>query len=817
MKPSIASLYQAVQLIQEIPPLIVGERANPNGSKKFREYLLADDYDGCLSMALEQEERGAHVIDLCVAYAGRDEKEDLIKLVKRFSASVRAGLMLDSTTPECIEECLMIYPGRMIINSINLEDGGKNLNRICAMAKKYGAALVALTIDEEGMAMTAEKKVAVAKRIYTLATKKHGLRPQDLLFDPLTFTVASGDENLLDAALNTLDAIRGIKEEMPGVLTSLGVSNVSFGLSPPLRRVINSVFLHEAVKAGLDAAIVDAGKIVPYASIPEEERELCLDLLYNRGEGKEESPLSAIIRHFEKKEGIEEKEEEDDEGKTSEELLAGKLLSGDKEGLEDLLLILLRRYPAMEIINQLLVPAMREVGELFGKGEMLLPFVLKSAEVMKASVTTLEPYMEQKEEEAKRSILLATVQGDVHDIGKNLVDIILSNNGYQVHNLGIKVPAEVIIEKAKELRVDVIGLSGLLVKSAMVMKESMPQYREAGLTVPILLGGAALTKKFVAESCVPGYEGPVVYCADAFAGLSAMREDEKGSLSSSLFDPEISPRAGKPGRKDSAVSRDNAVPSPPFTGPRYVTEIDPHILFPYLNVEAMFRGRWGYRRGKMGKEEYEGLIENEVKPMFQELKERVVGEKLVEPKVAYGYFPCHSEGNTLVVKGDRESFPFTFPRQELPPHLCIADYFKTEEEGGDVAGFFIVTLGDRISEAIKRLFESDSYHDYAILHGFSVELADALAEYWHEEMRKELGIEKAAAESSHDYVVQKYQGSRYGFGYPACPDLDAHETLFTILSPERVGITLTENMMMVPEQSTSAIVAHHPQAKYFAV
>ncbi len=817
MKPSIASLYQAVQLIQEIPPLIIGERANPNGSKKFREYLLADDYDGCLAMALEQEERGAHVIDLCAAYAGRDEKKDLTKLVKRFSASVRAGLMLDSTTPECIEECLKIYPGRMIINSINLEDGGKNLNRICTMAKKYGAVLVALTIDEEGMAMTAERKVAVAKRIYTLATEKYGLRPQDLLFDPLTFTVASGDESLLDAAHTTLDAIRRIKVELPGVLTSLGVSNVSFGLSPPLRRILNSVFLHEAVKAGLDAAIVDAGKIVPYASIPEEERELCLDLLYNRGEGKEESPLSAIIRHFEKREDHEERDEEDDEGKTPEELLAGKLLSGDKEGLEDILLILLRRYPAMDIINQLLVPAMREVGVLFGKGEMLLPFVLKSAEVMKASVTLLTPYMERKYEEGRRSILLATVQGDVHDIGKNLVDIILSNNGYQVHNLGIKVPAEVIIEKARELNVDVIGLSGLLVKSAIVMKESMPQYREAGLTVPILLGGAALTRKFVAESCVPEYRGTVVYCKDAFEGLSAMREHEKGTLLPSSYDPSREAQGAKPGRKDTAISRDNPIPDPPFTGPRYVTEIDPETLFPYLNVEAMFRGRWGYRRGKMGKEEYEGLIENEVKPMFNELKERVLREGLVAPKVAYGYFPCNSEGNTLVVSGCRESFTFTFPRQELPPYLCIADYFKTKEEGEDVAGFFIVTLGDRVSEAIKALYERDSYHDYVIFHGFSVELTDALAEYWHEEMRREMGIEKARAESSHDYVVQKYQGSRYGFGYPACPDLGAHEALFKILEPEKVGITLTENMMMVPELSTSAIVAHHPQAKYFAV
>ncbi len=816
MKPSVSSLYQAVELQQEIPPLLIGERANSNGSKKFRELLLADDYESCLKIALEQEVKGAHVIDLCTAYAGRDEKTDLTTLVRLCAKTLKAPLMIDSTTPDCIEACLQIYPGRAIINSINLEDGGINIRRICKAAKKYGAAVVALTIDEKGMAMSSDDKLRIAKAIHAIAVDECGLRSQDLLFDCLTFTVGSGDDSLRDAALQTLEGIRRIKEELPGCLTVLGLSNISFGLAPQARRILNSVFLHEAVGAGLDAAIVDAAKILPLARIPEEDRQICSDLLHNRQIEGEKNPLMRFIDHFSGKANLS-TEEEQEVSRTPEEQLFHKLLNGDKDGLDDILSILRERFKPIDIINQILVPAMRHVGELFGKGEILLPFVLQSAEVMKASVTLLEPYMDKTDGGNAVKILLATVQGDVHDIGKNLVDIILSNNGYQVFNIGIKVPTETVIEKAKEYQVDLIGLSGLLVKSAIVMQESMPQYREAGLNIPILLGGAALTPKFVAESCVPRYSGPVVYCADAFAGLKAVREFEEGRLVATRYDSTTAVQPMKPGIKDVVLDRSNPVPDPPFIGQRYVEHIDPTILFPYVNIQALFRGRWGYRRGKMGAGEYGDLISDTVQPMYEQMVRRALDEGWIQPKVSYGYFSCHAEENTLFVEAEGTEHIFTFPRQAEAPYLCIADYFKSAQDGGDIAGFFIVTIGDQIGKETARLYQEHAYHDYLMLHGFSVEVTDALAEYWHGIMRYELGIGNKNPEELHRSVIQDYQGSRYGFGYPSCPDLDAHRPLFKFLKPEAIGISLTENMQMVPEQTTSAIVAHHPQAKYFAV
>ncbi len=817
MKPSVASLYQAVELQQEIPPLLVGERANANGSKKFRELLLADDFDGCFKIAAEQEAKGAHIVDLCVAYAGRDEKSDLTTLVRLCANGLKAPLMIDSTTPECIEACLQIYPGRAIINSINLEDGGKTLRRVCAAAKKYGAAVVALTIDEQGMAMSGDDKLRVARAIQSIAVDECGLRPQDLLFDCLTFTVGSGDDSLRDAALQTLDGIRRIKETMPGCLTILGLSNISFGLAPHARKILNSVFLHEAVEAGLDAAIVDTAKIVPLARISAEDRQMSLDLLYNREEADEKDPLMRFIEHFSDKTVTVADDEEQEAAKKPEELLFNKLLHGDKDNLEDILAILRERFKPIDIINQILVPAMRHVGELFGKGEILLPFVLQSAEVMKIAVKHLEPFMEKADGTSVTRILLATVQGDVHDIGKNLVDIILSNNGYKVYNLGIKVPAETVIEKAKELKVDLIGLSGLLVKSVIVMQESLPQYRDAGLNLPILLGGAALTPKFVAQSCVPNYKGPVVYCADAFAGLQAVRDFEEGHLQATTYDERVAVKPMKPGIKDVILDRSNPVPVPPFWGQRYVQEIDPAVLFPLINTQALFRGRWGYRRAKMGAEEYQQLIAGTVQPLYENLLQRSLAEGWIVPKVSYGYFPCHSVDNTLIVEADGTNHLFAFPRQTEPPYLCIADYFKPATAGGDVAGFFIVTIGERLGQETAKLYEGDAYRDYLLLHGLSVELTDALAEYWHGVMRRELGIGGQRNEDPGGVVTQMYQGSRYGFGYPSCPDLDAHKPLFVFLKPEAIGISLTENMQMIPEQTTSAIVAHHPQAKYFAV
>ncbi|MCW8858956.1 MAG: dihydropteroate synthase [Deltaproteobacteria bacterium] len=809
MKASVASLYQSVELNQEIPPLLIGERCNPNGSKAFREALLAEDWDVCLKIALDQEARGAQVLDLCVAYAGRDESSDMLQLAKLYAGSCKAPLMFDSTSPETLEQVLPLYPGRAIINSINLEDGGANLERICRLAKKYGAAVVALTINLEGMALTCEKKVAVAREIYALAVDKYGLRPQDILFDLLTFTVGSGDETMRDAAIETLNAIKQLKEELPGVGFTLGVSNISFGLRPASRKVLNSVFLHEAVIAGLNTAIVDAAKVLPYAAISEEDRKICLDLLFNR----DPEALMTFIDHFEN--AVESDEAEDDSAVLAEEVLRQKVLKGDKEGLEDLLTGLRGRWQPLDIINNLLVPAMREVGELFGRGELLLPFVLQSAEVMKQSVKQLEPYMEKLSDEGRTSILLATVAGDVHDIGKNLVDIILTNNGYKVYNIGIKVPAEEIIAKAKELQVDVVGLSGLLVKSALLMKDNLSQFQTVGLTQPVLLGGAALTKKFVAQDCAPNYQQAVVYCADAFAGLKAIREFEAGKLTSTTWE-DTTVASNRPGPQQEVLDRSQAIPQVPFIGRRLIDDLDPEKLFAYLNEAALFRGRWGYRRGKMAKEDYEDLNQKTVLPLFKRLKEQALHENWLQPKVTYGYFDCVSEGNSLLIRSDSGEKVFSFPRQANAPGLCIADYFRTEAEGGDQAGFFVVTIGERLAEITKQLYESDSYHDYLMLHGLGVELTDALAEYWHEQMRIEMGIQRDGG-TMDAYVAQGYQGSRYGFGYPACPDMGAHGPLFELLRPDEIGVSLTESFEMVPEMSTSAIVAHHPQAKYFAV
>jgi len=815
--PSVSSLYQASELRQDIPPVIIGERTNANGSKKFRELLLADDYPGCLQIALGQEAGGAHLIDLCAAYAGRDETADMTELVTLFSRSVKIPVVIDSTTPDCIEACLKLYPGRCIVNSINLEDGGTYMRRVCALLKKYGGAAVALTINEDGMAMTADEKIATARRIHDMAVGEFDLRPGDLLFDPLTFTIGAGDENLRDAAVQTLDAIRRIKQELLGVGTVLGVSNISFGLSRASRRVLNSVFLHEAVEAGLDAAIVDAGKILPLARIGEDDREICLDLLYDRVRDEEKTPLMLFIEHFQDAAASDDEHEDEGGAKRAEQVLREQVVSGDKEGLEDQLAILLQRFAPVAVINEILVPAMRHVGELFGRGEILLPFVLQSAEVMKKAVAFLEPLMEKADTDSATKVLLATVQGDVHDIGKNLVDIILSNNGYRVFNLGIKVPAETVIEKAREYDVDVVGLSGLLVKSAIVMQESMHQYASAGLGVPILLGGAALTSKFVAESCVPNYDRPVVYCADAFAGLKAVRELEEGRLVATTYEPANETGRMKPGVKDADIVRDNPVPEPPFLGCRHVHDVDPAGVFPFVNVQALFRGRWGYRRAKMSADEYAELIRTKVEPMYEDLKREALEGGLVRPKAAYGYYRCFSRGDVVVVE-DRDALrEFAFPRQTEPPHLCIADFFKSEKEGGDVAAFFVVTIGEEIGRRTHELFEGDCYHDYLMLHGFSVEVTDALAEYWHGVMRAEMGIAGAEPDQPSGYVTQAYQGSRYGFGYPACPDLGAHEPVFAMLSPGEIGVTLTENMEMVPEQTTSAIIVHHPQAKYFAV
>jgi 5-methyltetrahydrofolate--homocysteine methyltransferase len=816
LEPCLASLYEAVPSRQEIPPLMVGERMNVTGSKNFKKYLLADDYENAVQIGRNQEQSGAHVLDLCVAYAGRDELKDVREMVMRLSRDVRAPLVIDSTVPAVIEEALKHYPGRPLINSINLEDGGPALAKVCTLAKKYGAAVVALAIGKDGMALTLEKKLSVAQEIHDLAVGKFGLKSEDIFFDMLTFAIGSGDATLQTAAIDTMDAIREVKKKLPGVFTLLGVSNISFGLPKGARKILTSLFLREAIEAGLDAAIIDAAKILPTDAISEVDQAKCLDLLYNRRTDPNVSPLDAFIEHF-KDRSEETDKAQQKEDKAEEQKLEHKLMSGDDSELVDVLSILMDRYSPIQIINQILVPAMRHIGELFGKGKMLLPFVLKSAEVMKKAVTILEPHMEKADTVAKTKIVLATVQGDVHDIGKNLVDIILSNNGYEVFNIGINMPAERIIEAAKNHKVDAIGLSGLLVKSAIVMKDTMSLYSQAGLNVPILLGGAALTPQFVAESCVIGHSAPVVYCADAFDGLKTMQLVESGNVKSTVFlATKEKPTADKAERSQD-IEHLKEVPTPPFFGMRHVENIDAGSLLRYLNRQALVRGRWGYRRGQLSAEEYAAIIKDKVDPLYAEFERRTRAGEIGSPAAAYGWFNCYSEAESLVIENNSKTYKLDFPRQSFPPKQCIADFFRSEKEGGDTTGFFVVTLGSKLAADIKALYDANSYHDYLMLHGFSVELTDALAEHWHAVMRKELGIANDEPVSAIDYATQHYRGSRYGFGYPACPDLDAHKVVFELLNPGALGVTLTENMEMVPELSTSAIIVHHPQAKYFSV
>lgn len=796
--PQLASLYQAVDIKQEIAPLIVGERTNPTGSKKFRDLLLADDFDGCLQVAVEQEKIGAHVLDLSAAWAGRNENDDLIKLIKLFSQTLRIPIMIDSTSPEVIEEALKVYPGRPVINSINLEDGGNNLNTICKLAKKYGACVVALTIDENGMAMGVEKKLEVAKRIYDLAIVEHGLSASDIFFDPLTFTVGSGDETLVDAAIQTLEAIKRIKVELAGCSTILGLSNISFGLPPAARKVLNAVFLHEAVEAGLDSVIINPSNCISLETIDEVSRKLAMNLLYDKKSG-EQSPLMAYIEHFE---NVVIDEDDSDEKKLNpEQQLFDSVLHGNKKDLLDLIHMLLDTYQSLEIINQILVPAMKRVGELFGAGEMLLPFVLQSAEVMRASVDILEPYMDKNSKSDAPKVLLATVQGDVHDIGKNLVNIILSNNGYEVIDLGIKVSAEKIIEEAKKHDVDIIGLSGLLVKSAITMRDNMELYKNAGLTQPILLGGAALTKKFVATECVPFYPSPVIYCKDAFSGLTAIQQFESKTLQPSKWETKES-AVGKEEKEAVVITPAAHIPKPGQFGTQELT-VETSDFIDLIKTQLLFRGRWGYTRGSKSKDEYQELLEHTVFPQFHAIRERIISEDLFKPKVHYGWFPCNKEGDKLIVETGDENITLNFPRQASSPKLSLVDYFNNDKQGPDVVGFFVVTIGNEINKLTHNLYESGEFHDYLLLHGFSVEAAEALAEYTHKQMRNEIGI--------------RFTGERYSFGYSACPDLDLQKPLLKLLKSEDIGISLTNSMEMVPEQSVSAMVVHHSQASYFSI
>lgn len=832
-EPAVASLYQSVPLDQETTYLTVGERCNANGSRRFRDLMLAGDLDGLVGIAKEQIREGAHVLDVCVDYVGRDGAPDMDALVQRLAQQSTVPIMLDSTQADVIEAGLKRLGGRAIVNSINLEDGEGRMAAVCPLAREFGAAVVALLIDEEGQARDVEWKLRVAHRLHDLATGKYGLSPEDLLFDALTFPLGSGQEDLRGDAIATLEAIRRIKAELPGVRTILGVSNVSFGLSPAARQVLNSVFLHEAREAGLDAAIVSPAKILPMHRIEEEPRQVALDLVYDRRrEGYD--PLQRFMALFEGKEATRSASAEDLAALPVDQRLERRIVDGVRKGLDEDLREAMRTRQPLAIINEVLLAGMKTVGDLFGSGEMQLPFVLQSAEVMKAAVALLEPHMERADRGGKGSVVLATVKGDVHDIGKNLVDIILTNNGYTVHNLGIKQPISAIIEMAEEIGADAIGMSGLLVKSTVVMRENLEELNARGLArYPVLLGGAALNRTYVEGDLRQVYKGRVFYCRDAFAGLHVMdqlrEEREKGVRPDKEAPraprvPRLSargPSPAPPGTDEVArsdVRADVPVPAPPFTGEsRIVKGIPVREIAAYLNESALFRGQWQLRPSG-GKEGWRRLLETEARPRLRALLDQSIAEQVLRPAVVYGYFPCNAEGNDLIVwrEDGSEWLRFSFPRQRRDRRLCIADFFRPVESGEpDVVAFHVVTMGVEASEATARLFAANRYREYLELHGITVEMAEALAEHWHKRIREELGIAGDDAGDLEELFDQGYRGARYSFGYPACPDLEQQEKIFELLEPGRIGVELSEEYQLHPEQSTSAIIVHHPEAKYF--
>jgi 5-methyltetrahydrofolate--homocysteine methyltransferase len=843
--PSASCLYSTSPFNVTPAPVIVGERANANGSKKFRELLQAEDYDSIVNIGKDQVKEGAHILDLCVAYVGRNEVRDMHEAAFRYNTQVALPVMIDSTEAPVIEEALQLFAGKCIVNSINLEDGEERIKTIVPLCKTYGAAVVALTIDEGGMAKTAAKKLEIATRIYDLVVGRYHMKPHDLIFDTLTFTLGSGEEEFRKAGIETIEAIRLIKQRYPGVKTLLGVSNISFGLSPHMRHVINSVFLHYAIEAGLDMAIVNAQKILPLYKIDETGRELCRKLIFDErtfdGDTCTFDPLKELMAHYADKKSAMKTEKKERSG-AIEEILKNRIIDGDKQGLNEDLETALKTYSALDIINTLLLDGMKVVGELFGKGEMQLPFVLQSAEVMKTAVAYLEQYMEKADSTTKGSMVLATVKGDVHDIGKNLVDIILTNNGYKVYNIGIKQPIENIIKTYEEHGADAIGMSGLLVKSTLVMKENLEVLNERGLTVPIVLGGAALTRRYVENDLQAIYHGVVNYAGDAFDGLHFMEQLKNQGADS--FRTRVAPTiaaaeedseelfTGAEAKiamavkaesmaKRSAVSAEVSIPVPPFWGTRVVQDVPLDEIYPFINEAALIKGQWQVRKGKRSEEEYRSQLEASIYPDLRALKELCKCERLLRPKVVYGYFPCQSSGNDVIVYQDdmkTERVRFTFPRQKDDRFLCLSDYFAAVSSGKmDVVAFHMVTMGREASEYSAKLFAANDYKAYLYFHGLSVETTEAFAELWHKKIREELGIADKDAPEIKRLFSQGYRGSRYSFGYSACPNLEDHKKLFELLHPEEIGVVMTDEFMLDPEQSTDAIIIHHPEAKYFNI
>ncbi|MDP9019966.1 MAG: methionine synthase [Actinomycetota bacterium] len=836
-EPGAASIYTAVPFRQETSFLVVGERTNANGSRKFREAMLADDWETCVAMAKDQVKEGAHVLDVCVDYTGEDGVADMEEIARRLATQSAQPLMLDSTEPDVIETGLQWIGGRPVLNSVNLEDGdapGTRLDRFLSLAREYGAAVVCTCIDTEGQARTADWKLRAARAIHDLAVERYGLEPSDLLFDPLALPLSTGMEESRRDGIETIEGIRRIKAELPGVSTILGLSNVSFGLTPAARHVLNSVFLHECLGAGLDAAIVHAGRIMPLNKIDEQTREICLDLVYDRRRPGYD-PLQELLAAFE---GVTSAavEKEDRSGWPVGERLRARIIDGDRDGLEADLEEALSATSALAIVNEDLLAGMKVVGELFGSGQMQLPFVLQSAETMKRAVAWLEPHMEKADQGGKGKVVLATVKGDVHDIGKNLVDIILTNNGYEVFNLGIKVSITEMVAKALEVEADAIGMSGLLVKSTLIMRENLEELNAQGLArIPVLLGGAALTRSYVERDLREIYEGRLFYGKDAFEGLRTL--DRLTELTrTGADDPDFGRAPGGrvlPGRRSQGsgdahvevpprspeVTTDNEVFKPPFLGSRVVKGISIDEVAAYLNETALFRNQWGYRPEK-GEPDEE--FKNRIRPVLREQLAEAKASGILVPQVVYGFFAANGDGNDVVVWTDdsraTEWGRFSFPRQQEHPFLCIADFFRPLDSGeADYAAFHIVTMGGAVSEAAARLFADDEYSKYLLVHGLGVEMAEALAEYWHRRIREEWGFADEDGPNLKGLFRQQYRGSRYSWGYPACPDLEDNVTVWALLGGERIGLVVSEETgyQYQPEQTTSAIICHHPRAKYF--